>query len=342
MTDFTIQNAKDARANSSVPLLVGLSGPSGSGKTYTALRLASGMQKVYGGKVFMIDTESRRSLHYADKFDFEFVEFQAPYSSMRFLEALKFAKENGAGVTIVDSCTHEHTGTGGHNDLWEQEIDRMAGNDAAKRERVKMLAIQKPKAMRRKLIDYIVTTQDMPVIFCFRAKESAKPMKVTANGRQKTEVVSTGFTMIGAEEWLFECALSAMFKPGCNGVPDWRPDLIGEKAATKLPEQFKWLAEREGPMDEEVGAALAKWAKGGREEAESDYAKVARFKATILGRINDAPAKADVQKVLDGNAAGLSKLKESEPEVYREVMDAAEAAMRERPERASEDLLPAG
>ncbi len=41
-----------------VPLLLGLAGPSGSGKTYSALRLATGIAKVAGGDVVVIDTEN--------------------------------------------------------------------------------------------------------------------------------------------------------------------------------------------------------------------------------------------------------------------------------------------
>jgi ABC-type sulfate/molybdate transport systems ATPase subunit len=63
----------------SVPLLVGLMGASGSGKTYSALRIATGMQRVAGGEIFVIDTESKRSLHYADTFKFRHVPFDAPF-----------------------------------------------------------------------------------------------------------------------------------------------------------------------------------------------------------------------------------------------------------------------
>ena len=51
-----------------VPLLCGLVGPSGGGKTFSALRLATGMQQVSGGDIYIVDTEARRALHYADRF----------------------------------------------------------------------------------------------------------------------------------------------------------------------------------------------------------------------------------------------------------------------------------
>ena len=62
-----------------VPLLVGLMGPSGGGKTFSALRLATGFQRVSGGDIFVIDTEARRALHYADRFKFRHIAFPAPF-----------------------------------------------------------------------------------------------------------------------------------------------------------------------------------------------------------------------------------------------------------------------
>ena len=62
------------------PLLVGLVGPSGAGKTFSALRLATGVQRVVGGDIYFIDTEARRGLHYAERFTFRHLPFGAPFS----------------------------------------------------------------------------------------------------------------------------------------------------------------------------------------------------------------------------------------------------------------------
>ena len=80
------------------PVLIGSLGPSSSGKTYSGLRLATGIQTVYGGDIFVVDTEQRRSLHYADRFKFKHVDFQAPYGSLDYLDALRYAKKQGAGA----------------------------------------------------------------------------------------------------------------------------------------------------------------------------------------------------------------------------------------------------
>lgn len=107
--EFTMQKA----VRGQVPLLIGLTGPSGSGKTFSALRLAKGIQSIVGGKICGVDTESRRMLHYADNFDFQHVDFQAPFGSLDYLAALQACVAGGAKVIIVDSMSHEHSGVGG-------------------------------------------------------------------------------------------------------------------------------------------------------------------------------------------------------------------------------------
>ncbi len=257
--EFTTKDAAAARAEGAVPLMIGLTGPSSSGKTFSALRLASGIQRIYGGDIFAVDTEQRRSLHYADRFKFKHVDFQAPYGSLDYLEALRYCKKQGAGVVVIDSASHEHDGPGGLLEQHEAELDRLAGNDRAKRERVSMLAWAKPKQARRKLITAITTELAMPVLFCFRAKTGTKPPK---SGSENKNPIEMGFTSIGADEWLFELAVNFLFMPMSDGVPTWMSQLPGERLAIKCPTQFSWIKDHNGPVDESIGERLAKWAKG--------------------------------------------------------------------------------
>jgi ABC-type dipeptide/oligopeptide/nickel transport system ATPase subunit len=249
--------ANDAKREH-VPLLIGLTGPSGGGKTYSALRLATGIQQVTGGDIYFIDTESRRALHYADQFKFKHVPFTAPFGSLDYLAALQFCVKQGAKVVIVDSMSHEHEGPGGMVDLHDQLVDKMAGTDFAKRERVKMLAWSEPKQKRRQLINGILQL-NANFIFCFRAKNSSKPVK-GANGR--TEVEALGFMPIAGEEFVFEQTLNALLLPAAGGVPSWDSQQIGERTMIKLPEQFASLRDYKGPLDEKVGKKLALWAAG--------------------------------------------------------------------------------
>ncbi len=260
-----------------VPLLIGLTGPSGGGKTFSALRLATGIQRVTGGDIYGIDTESRRMLHYADKFKFQHVQFDAPFGSLDYLEAIRYCIEAGAKIIIVDSMSHEHEGDGGCLDFHEKELDRMAGEDYAKREKCGQAAWVKPKSARNKLV-LGFTQMDANIIFCFRAKDLTKPVR-SANG--KMEVVHCGFVPISGDRIVFEMTMNAMLLPKADGVPSWKSENPGESMAMKLPEQFKAMFAERRPLSEEIGQQLAEWAKGGEKHSSvvESLARRAEFAA---------------------------------------------------------------
>jgi hypothetical protein len=242
-----------------VPLLIGIMSPSGGGKTYSALRLATGMQQVFGGDIYGIDTENNRMLHYADQFKFQHVPFGPPFGSLDYLAAIKFCVGKGSHITIVDSMTHEHIGEGGYLETAEEVVNRMAGNDYKKRERVKMLGWAKAGPLRQKMIEGIKQL-DGAFIFCFRAKEKVKPVK---RGNE-TEIIDMGFMPIAGEEFVYEMAVNIMLEPRSDGVPTWRSDHIGERLMMKLPQQFKGIFAERVPLSEDIGRQLAEWAKGGK------------------------------------------------------------------------------
>jgi hypothetical protein len=254
-----------AAVREQVPLLVGLVGPSGSGKTFSALRMASGIQAVTGGEIFFIDTEARRALHYAEQFKFQHVEFGAPFGSLDYLAAIAHCVSEKAGVVVVDSMSHEHEGPGGLLDAHETELTRMAGQDYGKRERMQMLAWQKPKAARRQLLNGIVQL-GVSCIMCFRAGEKTKPMKDPKDG--KTKPVDMGFTPIAGPEFVYEMTMSALLHPRSDGVPTWNSEHPGERMAMKLPGQFRDMFGGKEPLSEKHGKLLAEWARGGVPAAE--------------------------------------------------------------------------
>jgi ABC-type dipeptide/oligopeptide/nickel transport system ATPase subunit len=239
----------------SVPLLIGIMGPSGAGKTFSALRLATGIQTVTGGDIYVIDTEARRALHYADSFKFKHVQFDAPFGSLDYLAAIQQCVKQGAKVIVVDSMSHEHTGPGGYLDFQEAEVKRMAGDDYAKRERVKMAGWIRPAGERRKMIDGILQL-NANFIFCFRAKEKTKPVK--GGG-----IREMGFMPIAGDEFVFEMTACCLLMPGANGVPTWQSENVGEKQMIKTALQFNSLFADSKPLDENIGRNLAQWAKGG-------------------------------------------------------------------------------
>lgn len=291
-----------------VPLLIGIMGPSGSGKSYSGLRLATGIQQVCGGDIYAIDTEARRLLHYADMFKFKHVQFDPPHGSLDYLSAIEHCIKAGAKIIMVDSMSHEHTGVGGMLEFQEAELDRMAGNDWAKRERVKMLAWQKPKAARRRLIDRLLQL-NANFIFCFRAKQTVKPMKV--NG--KTEVVPQGFMPIAGDEFVFEMTINCLLMPGARGLPTWQSENIGERQMIKPAKQFDSIFADPRPLDEDTGRRLAEWARGGTATAHNPGERAVDTAAPALPPSSLAGA-AEVQEDaierlarLDGELAEAAK-----------------------------------
>lgn len=246
-----------------VPLLVGLMGPSGGGKTFSALRLAQGIQSVVGGDIVGIDTEARRMLHYADRFKFRHVDFKAPFGSRDYLAAIEQQVKRGAKTIAVDSMSHEHEGRGGLLEFHEREMDRLSRGNDNKREAVNMLAWSAPKQARAALINGLLQLE-ANFILCFRAKESAKPVRVTDDrGKTKTVVEPQGWMPIAGKDFVYEMTVCCLLPPGANGVPLWRTEYPGERAMTKLPEQFRELFAQERALDEGIGRALAEWARGG-------------------------------------------------------------------------------
>ena len=95
-----------------VKLRLGISGPSGFGKTHSALLLAYGMTQDWN-KVAVVDTENSSASLYSDLGNFNVLDLSAPYSPERYIEAIEVCEKAGIEVIIIDSITHEWSGTGG-------------------------------------------------------------------------------------------------------------------------------------------------------------------------------------------------------------------------------------
>lgn len=239
-----------------VPVLIGLSGASGSGKTYSGLRLATGMQKVTGGDIAVIDTESKRALHYADRFRFKHVEFGAPFGSLDYLAVISHVVKQGYRNVIIDSASHEHEGVGGYLETHATELARLGGD-----KKNNFTAWIKPARERRQLINGLLQL-NANFIFCFRAKDK---LKIIPGGNP----VELGFMPIAGDEFVYEMTLSALLYPGARGVPTWNSNLPGERTMIKLPEQFRdMFVEGKHPLDEEAGRLIAEWAAGGKSSSE--------------------------------------------------------------------------
>lgn len=269
-------------ARERVPLMVGLFGPSGGGKTFSALRLATGIQRVVGGDIYVIDTEARRALHYAPRpgespvhgqtFSFKHVVFGAPFSPLDYLAAIEHCVAKGARTIIVDSMSHEHEGPGGVLEMHEAECERLMKLwRTNSRDAVQMPAWSAPKQDRRRMINTIL---QLPCnfIFCFRAKQKTKMPK---KGDKDRELKALGFMPIAGEEFVFEMGVCGLLMPGADGYPTWVSDMPGEDQMIKFPGQFRsLLADKQ--LTEDIGEQLARWSEGGPANAPAAQANIAR------------------------------------------------------------------
>ena len=160
-------------------LRLALAGPSGSGKTYSALLLAMGL----GGRIAVIDTEHGSASLYADIADFDVLELHAPYAPERYVDAITSAEQAGYDVLIIDSYSHEWTGSGGCLEANEQLAhQKFRGNTWA--------AWNETTPRHRKLTDKILTSS-LHIICTMRSKtetvqgEGKKILKLGMKSEQR-------------------------------------------------------------------------------------------------------------------------------------------------------------
>lgn len=246
------------------PLIVGITGASSSGKTYSALRLATGIQKAVGGEIYGIDTEANRMLHYADYFKFRHVPFPPPHGPRDYIAAIDHCVSKGARIIVIDSMTHEHDGEGGVLDQIEQYLEEKAGADWSKRQALQMVAQVRPKQDRKALNRRIVQLGDVVFILCYRAEQKIKPLK---RGEKNPvdgsrEPIDLGWQPTTTSKLPYDMTARFLLTPGSEGVPTLLPPNPAEQQLIKAPRQFKdWFKAGE-PLSEDMGERMARWAMG--------------------------------------------------------------------------------
>jgi hypothetical protein len=237
-----------------VGLLIGLMGSSGSGKTFTAMRLASG---IAAGKPFaVIDTEAGRAKHYADQFKFDHGDLKPPFTPAAYADAIAAADDADYPVIVVDSCSHEWAGDGGVLDMQEDELERMAGQDWAKRERVKMAAWIRPKMAHKHMVQKLLQVR-AHLILCFRAEEKIEMVK---DEQGKLKIVPKK-SLVGLDGWIPVCEKNLPYELTASFL--LTADHPGVPKPIKLQEQHRILFPLDKPITEESGRAIADWAAGG-------------------------------------------------------------------------------
>lgn len=280
------------------PLLLGVCGASGSGKTFSALRLATGIQRVTGGKIVGIDTEHRRMLHYADRFKFDHIDFEPPFGPLDYLAAIEQAVAQGGKVLVIDSMTHEHNGPGGVMDQTDEYLDRKAAanpeDDPEKVRQRHFFTAQKTPKLQRKRLNAAILHMGINAVFCYRAADKVKPV----SGK---EPLKLGWQPETTSPLVWDMVVRFLLPPGSDGHPEFKPDTVAEKLETKLPDQFKEWLQPGIQLTEDLGEKFARWAAGPEAGAASTTAPRADLATTLA-------ACTDVDAWLTENAAELAKL----------------------------------
>lgn len=244
---MTIEFRPAKRAD--ISLLVLLAGGTGSGKTESAMRLATGLAN--GQRFAVLDTENGRALHKADDYEFDHAPLEPPFTPEAYIEAVRAADAAGYPVVVVDSGSHEYDGVGGILDIQEAEFERLGGTG-----QVAPLSWQEPKKRDRRYRQTLITTK-AHVILCLRAEDKIEITK--EGGRTVVRPMQTipgksvdGWVPICEKRLPFEATMSLLLLNDAPGVPK----------KIKLEGRHAPLVPLDSQLDEKVGAALAKWARG--------------------------------------------------------------------------------
>lgn len=252
MSGFTYRPAK----REDVSAVVGFIGPSRGGKTYSALRFARGLAGPEG-KIAFIDTESGRAKHYANDFEFMHFPLSPPFSPMAYEAKIKEIQGyNFFDVIVIDSISHENSGEGGYHDMHDDEVERLSKGEEWRREKVSVLAWNKPKAAHRRFVSSLLQTS-CHLVLCFRAEPKAL---VTKDAKGKQVVIPAADRPV-AERWVpdavkgleYEITSSVLLLPDAKGVP----------IHIEVTPQHAHIFPTDKQVTEEAGRLMGEWARGG-------------------------------------------------------------------------------
>ena len=202
---FQVKKAKREKIYAKVALMA----PSGGGKTYGSLRLATGMaeeikkQTGKNARILFANTEQKRGYYYANEFDYDIVDINAPHNPEKYVELIEFAVSEGYDILIIDSSSHEWEGKGGCLELQQQ-----AGGTYQ--------SWAKVTPRHNKFISAIADSQ-IHIIATMRGKDQ---YEINKDDRGKTSVQKLG---VGAKqrdgfEYEFTCTFLIDQKTNCAEV----------------------------------------------------------------------------------------------------------------------------
>lgn len=235
---FQVKKAKREK----IYVKLALMAPSGGGKTYSSLRLASGMAEEIknetgkSARILLANTEQKRGYYYANEFDYDIVDIDAPHNPEKYVELIEFAVSEGYDILIIDSSSHEWEGKGGCLELQQQ-----AGGTYQ--------AWGKITPRHNRFIEAIADSP-IHIIATMRGKDQ---YEVNKDERGKTSVQKLG---VGAKqrdgfEYEFTCTFLIDQKTNCAEVQKDNTHIFENEGGTILTENhgrkiIKWANSGEG------------------------------------------------------------------------------------------------
>lgn len=257
-------------------LRLALTGPSGSGKTFGALTIAKGL----GGTTAVIDTEKGSASLYSDRFNFDVLELDPPFTPERFIEAIGAAQDAGYDNLIVDSLTHEWNGTGGCLEMLDSLAKAKFGGNTWS-----AWSVITPR--HNKFLDAILRS-DVNIIATMRSKtETAQVDK--GNGKKRVDKLGMKSEQRDGVEYEFTTVLDLNHETHTAVASKDRTGLFSNADFTVI--------------DESTGKRLMDWLNDGRSKAEID-----------LAHFTDAATKAQNMDILKAAFAEAYKTLRDTPE----------------------------
>jgi len=294
MTTVFFEKAERKQAK----LRLALSGPTGSGKTEGALKLAAGI----GGRIAVVDTEDSSASLYADRYDFFAANLTPPYTPEKFISAIKAAENAGFDILILDSITHEWSGTGGCLEIVDAlSKGKFKGNSWG--------AWSEVTPRHRKFIDAILHSS-IHIIVTLRSKMETQQV-TDNNGKKKVEKVGLKSEQRDGIEYEFTTVL----------------DLNADHYAVATKDRTRIFSE---PMmiNDNTGVLLRDWLLSGSANATIDGNQFLEIESLMLQAAIDIDgfcAKRKLNSLMDIQA---QKFEETRTKLLQ-VIEAKQRAARE-------------
>jgi len=261
---------------------IALCAPAGGGKTHSALLLAKGM----GGTIALIDTENGSAEMEAGKPgipDYDVLTITAPFSPLKYIQAIQAAEKQGYNIIIIDSLSHAWAGSGGLLDI----KDKITASSASKNS---YTAWRDITPMHNQLVDAMLQSS-ANIIATMRSK-TEYTMDKDDTGR--TAIKKLGLAPVQREGMDYEFTI-------VFDIDQQKHYATSSKDRTSL-----FPTDRIFIITEETGQEIKNWLEAGKEIIMyCDYCRIQHKKQTPVKMEQYQRTKTLFTDVFNGKEIGL-------------------------------------